>query len=151
MKFASRLKASNALIDLTPLVDVIFLLLIFFILTSDILPLKSLNVENPKISQNSAPMTTQLLVVLDAHHALYLGHNREIIDLSSFRHRLEEEMNRLRDLHPGTELTVVLSVDRRVEYGVFLKLFAQAQAASPRVRLVYQPERDRLTQNMGGY
>ena len=47
MKFKTNLKVSNSLIDMTPLVDVIFLMLIFFIVTSDVLPLKSLNIENP--------------------------------------------------------------------------------------------------------
>src|SRR5436309_1962698 len=53
MKFKTRLQPSMALIDLTPLVDVIFLMLIFFIVTSDILPLKSLLIENPKLEKTS--------------------------------------------------------------------------------------------------
>lgn len=73
MKYKTRLKASNNLIDLTPLVDVIFLMLIFFIVTSDILPLKSLHVENPVLDRNSAPLTTQLLVVMDAQRVIYVG------------------------------------------------------------------------------
>ena len=55
MKFKTRLKTSMALIDLTPLVDVIFLMLIFFIVTSDILPLKSLLIENPKLGKRFSP------------------------------------------------------------------------------------------------
>ena len=64
MNFSTKLKPSSSLIDLTPIVDVIFLLLIFFIITSDILPLKSLNVENPRLNKDSVPLTTQLLVGL---------------------------------------------------------------------------------------
>lgn len=55
MKFKSTLKPALALIDLTPLVDVIFLLLIFFVVTSDILPLKSLAIENPRLPQDAPP------------------------------------------------------------------------------------------------
>ncbi len=72
MIFKTNLKASTALIDLTPLVDVIFLMLIFFIVTSDILPLKSLNIENPTLEKQSAPLTTQLLVVVDAQNVIYV-------------------------------------------------------------------------------
>ena len=78
MKFKTKLKPSASLIDLTPLVDVIFLMLIFFIVTSDILPLKSLNIQNPSLPVDSAPLTTQLLLVMDAHHVIYLGSKKPL-------------------------------------------------------------------------
>lgn len=67
MQFKTSLKSTHALIDLTPLVDVVFLMLVFFIVTSDILPLKSLHIESPKLERNSEPLTTQILVVMDAN------------------------------------------------------------------------------------
>lgn len=139
MKFRSNLKPSTNLIDLTPLVDVIFLLLIFFIVTSDILPLKSLNVENPKLEHNSAPMTTQLLVVMDAQNVIYVGSKKAISDLGSLKTAIAEEIAKLKRQHPNVEPTVVVSVDRRVEYGDFLRLFSLVQEAAPRIRLVYKP------------
>ena len=81
-----------ALIDLTPLVDVIFLMLIFFIVTSDILPLKSLLIENPKLEKDSAPLTTQLLLVMDAQHVIYLGSKKAIVDLASLKQSLQQEV-----------------------------------------------------------
>lgn len=73
LKFNTRLKPSFSLIDLTPLVDVIFLLLIFFIVTSNTLPLKSLKIENPTLDRQAIPLTTQLLIVMDAQHVIYVG------------------------------------------------------------------------------
>ena len=119
MKFKSRLKPSMALIDLTPLVDVIFLMLIFFIVTSDILPLKSLLIENPKLEKDSAPLTTQLLLVMDAQHVIYLGSKKTIVDLISLKQQLLHELNHLKTQNGGEEATIVLSVDRRVNYGLF--------------------------------
>jgi biopolymer transport protein ExbD len=139
MKFKTRLKPSQALIDLTPLVDVIFLMLIFFIVTSDILPLKSLLIENPKLEQDSAPLTTQLLLVMDAQHVIYLGSKKSIVDLSSLKQNLKQEIEYLKQQNGGHEPTIVLSVDRRVNYGLFLKIFAIAQECCARLRLVYQP------------
>lgn len=139
MKFKTRLKPSMALIDLTPLVDVIFLMLIFFIVTSDILPLKSLRIENPKLEKDSAPLTTQLLLVMDAQHVIYLGSKKAIVDLSSLKQNLELELKHLKKQNGGQEPTIVLSVDRRVNYGLFLRLFAIAQECCPSLRLVYQP------------
>ena len=140
MKFKTSLKVSHSLIDMTPLVDVIFLMLIFFIVTSDILPLKSLNIENPTLERNSSPLTTQILVVMDAQNVIYVGSKKAIVDLSSVREQLQEEIAKLVAQHPGIVPTVVLSVDRRVEYDSFLRLFSIIQEASPRIRLVYKPE-----------
>lgn len=140
MEFKTKLKASHNLIDLTPLVDVIFLMLIFFIITSDILPLKSLHVENPKLNQDSSPLTTQLLVVMDAQNVIYVGSKKAIVDLASLKIHLQEEIHQLKKQHQGAEPTVVLSIDRRVEYGSFLKLFSIAQDTSQRLRLVYRPD-----------
>lgn len=140
MIFKTNLKSSVNLIDLTPLVDVIFLMLIFFIVTSDILPLKSLNVENPSLPRQAAPLTTQLLVVMDAHNVIYVGSKKVIVDLASLKSSLLDQIAQLKKHHPEVNPTVVISVDRRVEYGSFLRLFSIVQECTPRVRLVYQPE-----------
>lgn len=138
MKFKTNLKTSTSLIDLTPLVDVIFLMLIFFIVTSDILPFKSLNIESPQLEHDSAPMTTQLLLVMDAQHVMYLGSRKEIVDFDSLHNALAQKIDDLRQQN-GYEPTLVLNVDRQVEYGIFLRLFSIAQECCSRVRLVYQP------------
>src|ERR1700722_14553826 len=115
MKFNTRLKISNSLIDMTPLVDVIFLMLIFFIVTSDILPLKSLKIENPVLDKNATPLTTQILVVMDAQNVIYLGSKKSIVDLSSVKDHMAQEIENLRKEGATHIPTVVLSIDRRVE------------------------------------
>ena len=137
MKFKSTLEPTNALIDLTPLVDVVFLMLIFFIITSDILPLKSLNIENPSLDRPSPPRTTQILVVVDAQNVIYIGSKREIVDPEDFLHSLHRELEKAASKHPGADTTVVLSIDRRVEYGDFLRLFSLVQETGAKLRLVY--------------
>lgn len=139
MQYKTNLKTSPSLIDLTPLVDVIFLMLIFFIVTSDILPLKSLKIENPTLDKNSAPLTTQLLVVMDAQNVIYVGSKKAIVDLASLKDHIKREVENLKQQHRGVGPSIVLSVDRRVEYGTFLKLFSIAQECGPCVRLVYKP------------
>lgn len=139
MKFKSNLKTSTSLIDLTPLVDVIFLMLIFFIITSDILPFKSLNIESPTLERDSAPLMTQLLLVMDAQHVMYLGSKKEIVDFDSLKGELQQKIAHLKEQNGGHAPTLVLSIDRRVEYGTFLRLFGIAQECCASVRLVYQP------------
>lgn len=139
MRFKSNLKHSFNLIDLTPLVDVVFLMLIFFIVTSDVLPLKSLNIENPTLDRDTAPLTTQLFVVMDAHNVIYAGSKKDIVDFSSLKTFLQDEIASLKRENPGCQPTVVLSVDKNVDYGTFLRLFSIAQECTPRLRLVFKP------------
>lgn len=137
MKFKTKLKSSSSIIDLTPLVDVIFLMLIFFIITSDILPFKSLRIENPTLDKDSAPLTTQLLVVMDAQNVIYVGSKKSIVDLSSLKEVLQKEVENVKQQN-GVEPTLVLSVDRQVNYGIFLPFFAISQECCQNLRLVYQ-------------
>lgn len=137
MHFKTRLKHSNTLIDLTPLVDVVFLMLIFFIVTSDILPLKSLPIENPSLSQNSPPLTTELLIVMDAERVLYLGSKKKIVDFDSLKQELEKELIEMKQGEEGIKTTVVLSIDKHVEYDLFLRLFSIVRECCTNLRLVY--------------
>lgn len=142
IRFKTKLKHTSGLIDLTPLVDVVFLMLIFFIVTSDILPLKSLHIENPTLGHDSAPLTTQLLVVMDAQNVIYVGSRKSIADLVTLKDHLNDEIATLKKQHPTIRPTIVVSVDRRVEYGDFLKLFSTVQEMGIKMRLVYKPEKD---------
>lgn len=144
MKFKTTLKPTNALIDLTPLVDVVFLMLVFFLITSDILPLKSLNIESPTLDLQSPPRTSQILVVVDAQNVIYVGSKKEIVDLESFQESLQREIQKTLTGRSGADTTIVLSIDRRVEYGVFLRLFSLAQATKAKLRLVYHDNSSEL-------
>ncbi len=139
LRFKTTLKTSHSLIDLTPLVDVVFLMLIFFIITSDILPLKSLNIENPTLDKDSTPLTTQLIIVMDAQHVIYVGSKKAIVDLISLKSHLTEEIKKIKAQNFDMEPTVVLSVDQNVDYGAFLRLFSTCQECTSRLRLVYKP------------
>lgn len=139
MRFKTSLKSAHALIDLTPLVDVVFLMLVFFIVTSDILPLKSLHIESPRLERDSEPLTTQILVVMDAQHVIYVGSKKTIVDLGSLPETIDREIQILKTQHATIQPTIVLSLDRRIDYETFLRLFALVQEKTPRVRLVYQP------------
>jgi len=139
MRFHSRLKASHTLIDLTPLIDVIFLLLIFFLITSDILPLKSLAIENPTLANyDSQANLTQLLVVMDQDQVIYIGSKKDIVDMSSLKEHLMRQISVMRVKSPDFTPTIALHIDRRVDYGAFLRLFAIVQECSCHIRLSYK-------------
>ncbi|MBS0623736.1 MAG: biopolymer transporter ExbD [Verrucomicrobia bacterium] len=137
MKLKTHLHPTSSLVDLTPLVDVVLLMLIFFIITSDILPFKSLNIDPPVIDLAAPPRTTQVLVIMDAQNVIYVGSKKEIVDLESFQESLQAEIDKFRKMHSDADLAVVLSLDRSVEYGDFLRLFALTQQLGVKIRLMY--------------
>ena len=140
MKLQARLKPCHNLIDLTPLVDVIFLMLIFFLVTSDILPLKSLSIENPELSNVNTPANlTQLLVIMDRDQVIYVGSKKDIVDMGSVKELLMKQIQSMKAQNPKCSPTVVLNVDKRVDYGAFLRLFSTVQECSPHIRLSYKP------------
>ncbi len=140
MRIQTRLKPCHNLIDLTPLVDVIFLMLIFFLVTSDILPLKSLSVENPELTHAYSKATlAPLVVIMDKDQVIYIGSKKDIVDMASIKEHLKNQIKSIQALHKEANPTIVLHVDRRVDYGAFLRLFAEVQECSPHIRLSYKP------------
>lgn len=133
MRFKTRLQASFSLIDLTPLVDVIFLLIIFFIVTSEVLPLKSLPIEHPKLPLDSTPLTSQLVIVVDKYQVIYVGSNKTIVDIASLKNTILEEMPDDR-----RHLSIVLSMDKSIRYDMFLKIFQILEEFKSPIRLVYE-------------
>lgn len=138
MRFKTRLKPSFNLIDLTPLVDVVFLMLIFFIVTSEILPLKSLHIENPALTKDHEPVTTRLILVMDAQNVIYLGSKKNIVDFPSLKEELQKEFDHLKRENPFSAPTLVLSIDKKVEYDAVLKLLSIAEEIFSTLRLVYK-------------
>lgn len=140
MRLSTKLKPCYNLIDLTPLVDVIFLMLIFFMVTSDTLPLKSLLIQHPKLASGDTAKLAQLLLIMDKDQVLYIGSKKEIVDLTSLGEALTKHIAFWKEAHQGATPTVVLSIDRRIEYDVFLRLFHEVVKITPRVRLVYKSD-----------
>ena len=140
MRFSTKLKPCYNLIDLTPLVDVIFLMLIFFMVTSDTLPLKSLLIQHPKLSSNEPAKLAQLLVIVDKDQVIYVGSKKEIVDLASLGEILNKHLAFWKESHQGFSPTVVLSIDRRIEYDIFLRLLHEVMKTTSKIRLAYKTE-----------
>lgn len=138
MNFKTTLKPTSSLIDLTPLVDVMFLLLIFFMATSNMSPLRSLNVSVPELEKESIPLMTELIVTMDAQQVIYVGDKQEIVDPSELKQFLLKEIELLKHYHPKRRITTVLNIDRHTDYGSFLHIFSLVREISPAIRLVYK-------------
>lgn len=63
---------SEATIDISPLIDVVFILLIFFMVSTTFVKDAKLDIERPGASSGTAPDTRSLRVYIDRHQAVYV-------------------------------------------------------------------------------
>lgn len=80
-------EGDKAEIDLTPMLDVVFIMLIFFIVTASFVKERSLNVNVPEHSDATPPITDEpnksILVLVDAQNEVFIDGRR--VDIRSVR------------------------------------------------------------------
>jgi len=121
-------------INVTPLVDVMLVLLVIFILTAPLLA-SSIKLELPKADAAPTGAVPQsVTLVVDASGAVFL--NDQPIDIAALRARLLQTATE----SPDTE--VQLRADARVPYGRVVEVMGVAQQAGlNRIGFVAEPPR----------
>lgn len=137
LTFKATLKQAPSLLDLTPLVDVVFLLLIFFMFTAEILPLKSLPIQPPTLARKETPTTQQLFILVDNYQMIYVGSHKRIVPLEDLAKTVQEEVETYQTLHKGTEPVLMVSLDKELSYAFFLGLLSALQPLELPIRLTY--------------
>jgi len=114
MKF-ERSVAAKPNVDLTPMLDVVFLLLIFFMVSTRFEQLREVPIELPKVGAATAPQEVKnRRVQVSANGALFLdGKPLEKNDLKTALESADR---------------VVLSADKAVSHGVFMDLLTTLRA-----------------------
>ncbi|MFQ5510968.1 MAG: ExbD/TolR family protein [Candidatus Krumholzibacteriia bacterium] len=129
-----RTKSKRSLIlNVTSLIDVLFLLLIFFMISTTFLSTPAIKLELPKASHADAVRQEPLVVYIDPEGAVYL--NDEPVDVAllgaALSGRLEE----------AEEKVVVLKADSRVSHGEVVGIMDIVKGAGARKLVVStQPE-----------
>ncbi len=109
MKFQRYSKALTTLeqINLTPLIDVILMLLIFFILSSSLTPQSGINVKLPKAITSDTIKEENLTITVTSENVIYL--DNKIITFKELRRELRKNINKNRP--------VLIKADRRSSLG----------------------------------
>ena len=109
MKFTRHTKLEYGLgqIDIAPLVDVIFQLLIFFMLSSSFTFQSGINVKLPKAITSDIIKEENLIITITSENVIYL--NNTVITLKELKERLEQPHNQNRPL--------LIKADRRASVG----------------------------------
>lgn len=103
-------KRDDVAVDMGPMIDLVFLLLIFFMVASVVTDLKKVDVEIPLSSYAKVPEDTKgrMMLSIDAENQVY--YNTQPVTLEELKPLIEAELK----LNP--ELRILIRADRRVEY-----------------------------------
>lgn len=86
MRLARRL-ADPVPVDIAPLIDVVFLQLIYFMLTSSFIMHPGIRITLPKAATSQTVSSSQLVITLTKDHVIYWGGD-EVVTLKELRGRL---------------------------------------------------------------
>lgn len=119
-KLAQQLQPQQQGIDLSPLLDVVFILLIFFIVTTVFVRETGIEVDKPQaISSEQLQRDIILLAISADGQVVYDGSN---IGVSGVRATVSQ-------LLKGKDQAVVIQVDKRVAAELLVKVIDQAKLA----------------------
>jgi biopolymer transport protein ExbD len=110
----------SASINVTPFVDVVLVLLVIFMMTTDIIRPQAIEVKLPRAAQGGATVPETLNLVLDAQGQILLDGVRS--EEAQVRARL---VAATRD---GKKPQVVIAADRAVDYGQVIRLIDLVKA-----------------------
>ena len=121
MRFKNRKNDQDDLaIDLTPLLDVSFIILIFFILTTTFIEEKRLAIEKPKSNSVQTGQNTEIKIAIDKENSLYF--KNKLIDPGSLREKLKDELQNT----PMSSL--VIEADKTSELSIFVLVVDTAKS-----------------------
>jgi biopolymer transport protein ExbD len=100
----------DASVDMAPMIDLVFLLLIFFMVASVVTELDKVEVDIPKSEHAKVPEDTKgrMMLSIDANGQIYDG--TIPVTINELKPRIVEEL----DMNP--DLRILIRADRRVEY-----------------------------------
>ena len=108
-------------INMTPMLDVVFILLIFFIVTTSFVREAGVSIDRPE-AQSAASLSQQAIVVaITNNNQIWI--DRRQVDLRSVRRNIE------RLLAQSPESSVIIQSDQAAQTGVLIKVLDQSKLA----------------------
>ena len=114
-----RHRGSEATVNMAPLVDLIFLLLIFFIVTTSFVRETGIEVNRPTASTAVAKQKGNILIAINEEGRIFF--DKKEIDVRAVRAHVE------RALAENPEAGVVIVADRASQTGVVIKVMDQCR------------------------
>jgi len=117
-----RRRKADAQLNIAPLIDIVFLLLIFFVLSSHFVTEKGFKIKLPKAVHASSQKSEKITVFIDETNIVYIGDYE--IELNLLAQKLRQELS------ANDEKTVVIKADDGVDIGFAVKVMDIARGAN---------------------
>lgn len=124
----------QSVIDLTPMLDVVFILLIFFIVTAQFIKEPGVDINRTDVDNDQVISPLGILVAIDSESRVFI--NKQEVDLREVEYTVRE----LREDNPKGEL--VLQVDNNSEAGILDTVISAVQSADPESSINISTEQD---------
>ncbi len=121
MKLRSKRKKEDNEINLTPMLDVVFIMLIFFIVTASFVKESGIDVSRPGASTAERKERGNILVAISANDQIWI--NRRQVDIRAVRANIE----RMHAENP--QGTVIIQADENSKNGLVVKVMDAARQA----------------------
>ncbi|MDX2142187.1 MAG: biopolymer transporter ExbD [Rhodospirillaceae bacterium] len=119
-KFSDR-KKEEAEIDMTPMLDVTFIMLIFFIVTASFVKESGITVERPEASTGEKQQRAAVLVAVAEDGSVHM--DNQTVDIRAVRANVEKLLSE------NPQGTVVIQADKRAKAGDVISVMNQIKAA----------------------
>jgi len=120
MEFKRRKKIDTYL-NIAPLIDVVFLLLIFFMLSSHFVTQPGIKITLPTAAATKLHPEEDIIICITGDNELYL--NEEKVTLNNLADKLKIKVDRLK------KKNVVIKADEKIELGLAVKVMDAARQA----------------------
>ncbi|WP_337878870.1 biopolymer transporter ExbD [Rheinheimera sp.] len=117
----TRREAEEAAIDLTPMLDVVFIMLIFFIVTTSFVKEAGIDVNRPKAAQATKKPSATIFVAIRANGEIWL--DKRAVDVE----RVGATIEKLLAESPTD--TVIIQADKEAKHGVVVSVMDQIKLA----------------------
>jgi biopolymer transport protein ExbD len=111
-------------INMTPMLDVVFILLIFFIVTTSFIREAGVNIDRPEANTSSTLPQQAITVAITAHNKVWIDQRQ--IEPQSIRRNIE------RLLSESPESTIIIQADKFAQTGLLIEALDQCKLAGAR-------------------
>ncbi len=126
-------REEGATVDITPMLDVVFIMLIFFIVTATFTKESGIDVNRPQASTAVVKEKANILIAIDAENQVWI--NRRLVDIRALRPNIE----RLHAENPKG--TVVIQADRESKNDMLVQVMdASRRAGVYDIALAAEPQ-----------
>lgn len=121
-RFSQRRNKEETEINLTPMLDVVFIMLIFFIVTTSFVKETGIEVNRPSAKSANSKTSANILIAIKNNNEIWI--DKRMVDIRSVRanvERLKAENN--------TKSSVVIQSDTKAQTGTLVKVMDQIRLA----------------------